>query len=75
MADLRGAIVFESIGEYIVPALELTFLGDSDYTDLQLQRQVIIPFNDNVSVKLGGYVGLASDGHGVASQCELRHLK
>jgi hypothetical protein len=69
-ADLRGAIVFESIGDYIVPVLELTFLGDSDYTDLQLQPQVIIPFNDNVSIKLGGYVGLASDGSengGVAS--------
>lgn len=61
-ADLRGAIVFESIGDYIVPVLELTFLGDSDYSDLQLQPQVIIPFNDNISVKLGGYVGLLSDG-------------
>ena len=61
-ADLRGAIVLESIGKYIVPVLELTFLGDSDYSDLQLQPQVIIPFNDNVSVKLGGYVGLLSDG-------------
>ncbi len=61
-ADLRGAIVFETIGDYIVPVLELTFLGDSDYSDLQLQPQVIIPFNDNVSVKLGGYVGLLSDG-------------
>ena len=61
-ADLRGAIVFESIGELIVPVLELSFLGDSDYSDLQLQPQVIIPFNDNVSVKLGGYVGLLSDG-------------
>ena len=61
-ADLRGAIVFETIGDYIVPVLELTFLGDSDYSDLQLQPQVIIPFNDNVSIKLGGYVGLASDG-------------
>ena len=61
-ADLRGAIVFESIGKHIVPVLELTFLGDSDYSDLQLQPQVIIPFNDNVSVKLGGYIGLLSDG-------------
>ena len=61
-ADLRGAIVFESIGELIVPVLELSFLGDSDYSDLQLQPQVIIPFNDNVSIKLGGYVGLLSDG-------------
>ncbi len=61
-ADLRTAIVFESIGEYIVPVLELTFLGDSDYSDLKLQPQVIIPFNDNFSVKLGGYVGLTSDG-------------
>jgi len=42
--------------------LELSFLGDSDYSDLQLQPQVIIPFNDNVSIKLGGYVGLLSDG-------------
>ena len=61
-ADLRGATVFESIGELIVPVLELSFLGDSDYSDLQLQPQVIIPFNDNVSIKLGGYVGLLSDG-------------
>ena len=61
-ADLRGAIVFKSIGEHIVPVLELNFLGDSDYSDLQLKPQVIIPFNDNVSIKLGGYVGLLSDG-------------
>jgi hypothetical protein len=61
-ADLRGAIVLESIGKYIVPVLELTFLGDSDYSALQLQPQAIIPFNDNVSIKLGGYFGLLSDG-------------
>tara|TARA_B110000285_G_scaffold212346_1_gene255807 strand:- start:478 stop:1347 length:870 start_codon:yes stop_codon:yes gene_type:complete len=61
-ADLRAAVVFQNIGDYIVPVLELTFLGDSDYSDLQLQPQVIIPFNDNVSIKLGGYVGLLSDG-------------
>ncbi|CAA6676965.1 MULTISPECIES: hypothetical protein [unclassified Lentimonas] len=61
-ADLRAAIVFEQMGEYIIPVLELTFLGDADYSDMQLQPEVIIPFNDNVSMKLGGYVGLLSDG-------------
>ena len=61
-ADLRGAIVLERIGKYIVPVLELTFLGNSDYSDLQLRPQAIIPFNDNVSIKLGGYFGLLSDG-------------
>ena len=36
-ADLKTAVVFAPVCEYFVPVLELTYLGDFDYSDLELQ--------------------------------------
>jgi hypothetical protein len=62
-ADLSTAVIFKSWGEYITPVVELTYLGDFDsYNALALQPEVIIPVNENASVKLAGNVGLGGDG-------------
>ena len=56
-------MIFKSWGQYITPVVELTYLGDFDsYNALALQPEVIIPVNENASVKLAGNVGLGGDG-------------
>ncbi len=62
-ADLSTAVIFKSWGEYIIPVVELTYLGDFDsYNALALHPQVIIPICENAAVKLAGNVGLGGDG-------------
>jgi hypothetical protein len=62
-ADLKTAVVFAPVCKYFVPVLELTYLGDFDYNAIAIHPEVIIPFNENVSIKLGGTVGLSNDGN------------
>ncbi len=63
-ADLRGAVVFEEIGGFLVPVVELTYLGEfGDYDELLLRPEVIIPVNEDASLKLGGIVSLSDDGN------------
>lgn len=63
-ADLKAAVVFEQIGDYIVPVLELTYLGGfGDYDELLLKPEVIVPVCDNASIKLGGIISLSDDGN------------
>ncbi|MFQ3225425.1 MAG: hypothetical protein ACI8Z5_001685 [Lentimonas sp.] len=63
-ADLKAAVVFEQMGDYIVPVLELTDLGEfGDYDELLLKPEVIIPFCDNASIELGGIISLSNDGN------------
>lgn len=62
-ADLKGAIVFEQWG-YVVPVVELTYLGDfGHYNEILLHPEVIVPFNDHVSIKIGGIISLSADGN------------
>lgn len=63
-ADLKGAIIFEQMGDHILPVLELTYLGGfGDYDELLLKPEVIVPFCDNASIKLGGILSLSNDGN------------
>ena len=53
------------------PAIELTYLGGfNDYNAVSLIPQLIIQVADNTSLKLGGIIGLTSDGNqaGVTSE-------
>lgn len=63
-ADLKEAIIFEQIWNHLVPVLELTYLGDFyDFNELLLKPQVIIPFNESASLKLGGMLSLSAEGN------------
>lgn len=62
-ADLKTAVVFAPLNDYIVPVLEVTYLGDFDYNALALEPEVIIPFTENVSLKVGGIISLSNDGN------------
>lgn len=63
-ADLKGALVFAEIGGFLVPVLELTYLGEfGDYDEFLLRPEVIIPVNEDASFKLGGIVSLSDDGN------------
>jgi len=70
-ADIKGAVVFKPWGAYVRPALELTYLGGfNDYNSVSLMPELIIQVADNASLKLGGILGLTSDGNqrGVTGQ-------
>ncbi len=63
-ADLKAAVVFEKMGGSVIPALELTYLGDYyDFNELLLRPEVIVPFNKSASLKLGGILSLSDDGN------------
>jgi hypothetical protein len=66
-ADLKGAVIFEKVGDIVVPVLELTYLGDlgnfSDFSELLLKPEAIFPFNESASLKLGGLLSLSGDGN------------
>jgi len=62
-ADIKTAVIFEPWGGYVVPVLELTYLGDfSDYNSLSVMPELIFPLGDSVSFKLAGILGLTKDG-------------
>jgi hypothetical protein len=62
-ADLRGAVIFEKVG-YFVPVLEMTYLGDfGSFSETLLKPELIIPFNEHASMKLGGIISLSNDGN------------
>lgn len=70
-ADIKGAIIFKPWGQYVRPALELTYLGGfNDYNAVSLMPELIIQVTENASLKLGGIIGLTSDGNqgGVTSE-------
>ncbi|MGB0258066.1 MAG: hypothetical protein ACPGES_05385 [Coraliomargarita sp.] len=69
--DLKTALVFEPLGEHFVPVVELTYLGDFDYNWISLEPEVIIPFNERASAKVGGMFGLTSDGNQAGGQASL----
>jgi hypothetical protein len=63
-ADLKGAVIFEQLGNNVVPVLELTYLGDfGDFDELLLKPEVIIPFNESASLKFGGLLSLSDEGN------------
>ncbi|HHX35240.1 MAG TPA: hypothetical protein GX719_08230 [Gammaproteobacteria bacterium] len=73
-ADIKGAVVFKPWGQYVRPALELTYLGGfNDYNAVSLMPELIIQMADNASLKLGGILGLTSDGNqgGVTGQLSI----
>lgn len=70
-ADIKGAVIFKPWGQYIRPALELTYLGGfNDFNAVSLIPELIIQVADNASLKVGGILGLTSDGNqsGVTGQ-------
>ncbi len=70
-ADIKGAVVFKPWGQYVRPALELTYLGGfNDHNAVTLMPELIIQLAENASLKVGGILGLTSDGNqrGVTSQ-------
>jgi hypothetical protein len=63
-ADLKTAVIFAPVCKYFVPVLELTYLGEfGGYDAVALHPEIIIPFNENASIKLGGVVSLSDDGN------------
>lgn len=63
-ADIKGAIVFKPLIWHVRPAIELTYLGGfNDYNLVSLMPELIIQLVENVSLKLGGILGLTSDGN------------
>lgn len=63
-ADIKTAVIFGMWGEHTQPVIEVTYLGDfSDYNALSLVPELIFPFTDSVSLKLGGIIGLTDDGN------------
>lgn len=73
-ADIKGAIIFNPWGQYVRPALELTYLGGfNDYNAVSLMPELIIQVTENASLKLGGILGLTSDGNqgGVTSELSI----
>ncbi|HKM36762.1 MAG TPA: hypothetical protein VJY83_03875 [Thiopseudomonas sp.] len=63
-ADIKGAIVFNPWGQYVRPALELTYLGGfNDYNSVSLMPELIIQVAESASVKLGGILGLTNHGN------------
>lgn len=70
-ADIKTAILFKPWSHSVRPAIELTYLGGfNDYNAVSLIPQLIIQVADNTSLKLGGIIGLTSDGNqaGVTSE-------
>ncbi len=61
--DLKTALIFQPLGDLVVPVVELTYLGDFDYNWISLEPELIIPLGDRASAKLGGMFGLTSDGN------------
>lgn len=63
-ADIKSAIVFKPLIWHVRPAIELTYLGGfNDYNSVSLIPELIIQLVDNVSLKLGGILGLTNDGN------------
>jgi len=63
-ADLKGAIVFDSISENWVPALELTYLGEfGEFDELLFRPEVIFPLGKSTALKLGAILSLTDDGN------------
>jgi len=63
-ADIRTAVIFDAWGEHAQPIIEVTYLGNfSGYNDLAFMPELIFVLGESVSLKLGGIIGLGSDGN------------